>query len=220
MATKKSTAAHVNTDGALVLPNQMPQSRGKVPAKKAVTKSTVIKSAKTGEFVSKQYADTHPTTTFKQTVTKPAAPSPSKAKPVAEKKVKPAKELTVKQLVSVLNEPQNAKAKKAIIEHVKQVSAEAKAFIDRPSRSAASKKTSPAMKKVDKALNVKNSQPPDIKKAVDGFVQDVMVTHSDAQINKLVGKAKSNTKPTIVRASASRAEVRQSAVADAREIFK
>ena len=196
----------------------------KKTAKTAVTKTKVIKSAKSGEFVTKQHAKTHPATTFTQTVTKPAAPSPSKTKAVTEKKVKPAKELTVKQLVSVLNEPQNAKAKKAVIEHVKQVSTEAKAFIDRPSRNTAPKKTSPAMKKVDKTLNVKNSQPPDIKKAVDGFVQDVMATHlpthSDAQINKLVGKAKTTTKPTTVRASASRAEVRQSAVADAREIFK
>lgn len=184
----------------------------KAPAKKATIKTTVTKSAKTGEFVTKKHAATHPATTFKQTVTKPATPSPSKAKAAPEKKVKPAKELTVKQLVSVLNEPQNAKAKKAVI---KQVSAEAKAFIDRPSRSTASKKTSSVMKKVDEALNVTNSRPPDIDKAAEAFAK-TLSPKSQRNIAQTVSKVPA--KKTAALAS-GRAEVKESAVQDARAIF-
>ncbi len=183
MATKKTAVAKKAT-----------ATKAAAPAKKAaVTKTVVNKSAKTGEFVSKDHAKTHPATTFKQTVTKP------------EPAVKKATAAQVQTLKKHLSEPRNAAAAKAVAK-------------------AAKKTVSPTMKKVDKALNVTNSRPPDIKKAVDVVVKDALSphlpTHSDAQITKLVGKVKPSAKKAAVRASASRAEVRQSAVADARDIFK
>lgn len=210
------------------------------PAKKATIKTTVTKSAKTGEFVTSKHAESHPATTFKQTVTKPATPSPGEAKASAVKKalkstIKSVKELTVQQLVSVLNEPQNAKAKKAVIEHVKQASAEAKAFIDRPSRNVTpkmvkaakavakevnsgkpSKERSALMKHVDKALNVTNSRPPDIDKAAEAFAK-TLSPKSQRNIAQTVSKAPA--KKTVALVS-GRAEVKESAVQDARAIFR
>jgi hypothetical protein len=187
MATKKTAGAKKAT-----------ATKAAAPAKKAaVTKTVVNKSAKTGEFVSKDNAKTHPATTFQQTVTKPD--------PV----VKKATAAQVQTLKKHLSEPRNAAAAKAVAKAATKV---------------AKKTVSPTMKKVDKALNVTNSRSPDIKKAVDVVVKDALSphlpTHSDAQITALVGKVKPSAKKAAVRASASRAEVRQSAVADARDIFK
>lgn len=205
------------------------------PVKKAV----VIKNAKTGEFVTKKHADTHPATTFTQTVIKPAELAPSKAKASNVKKTGTSE---IKELITVLKQPQNDKTLKAIKKVMKtattidnkiskigkdvgkiqkavdegsgnkklrtpspstlpkEISTEAKAFIDRPAK-----------------LPLGTSESP-IEQAAETFA-DSLAPKSKRNIANVNGTPTAKKVTRSASMASGRAEVKASAVQDAREIF-